>query len=63
MKTTPFLIAHTGPSGRGIAQATIVAKSESAARSQFAVLFPERIITTTGIREGRAPTRRERSWR
>jgi hypothetical protein len=59
-----FLLAHTDKSGAGsAAQSAITAKTESEARKQFALLFPERVVTQVGVREGRAPTRRERRGR
>lgn len=60
---TAFLIAHSDRRGRNVAQTTVAAKGESAARKLFRELHPDRIITVVGQREGRAPTRAERRWR
>ena len=58
-----FLIAHTSLSGANAAQATVPAKTETAARTKFHKQYPDRVIQVVGQREGRAPTRRERRWR
>jgi hypothetical protein len=44
-----YLIAHTNQDGTGVAQAKIAAETENEAKSKFARIYPDRVITQVGI--------------
>ena len=47
---TTYLIAHQNKGGGGISQAQVTARNEDEAKAMFAERYPERVITTIGVR-------------
>ena len=50
MPFTTYLIAHQNKGGGGISQAQVTARNEDEAKAMFAERYPERVITTIGVR-------------